>query len=220
MSCSPNTSRCADARSYKHALRPCCRAHIVQITRHTAEALLSAGITFWADYGTLLGAVRNPMTTWADYPWLPQSDQPIAPGIIPHDKDADIGVLHQDWDRAWQTVRALGTRHGYNIIAYQHRGSIKVRLSQMNHTNLDIFFWHQKPNGILFRRGYASVDAYKGRHFHRDMLLPLGTVEWEGMTLPAPHDPEEFLLMRYGADWRTPLPANVKGDDRDGKDLR
>jgi hypothetical protein len=209
VSCTPQTSRCADARSYQHALRPCCRAHIAQITRHTAEVLVSKGITFWADYGTLLGAVRNPLTTWSDYPWLPPSDQPIPPGIVPHDKDADLGVLSQDWSLVSRAVDALGSRHGYHIIENQHCGSLKVRLSPTNHTNLDIFSWHQKPNGILFRHGYASVDVYKGRHFHRDMLFPLGTVEWEGMTLPSPHDPEAFLAFRYGADWRTPLPANA-----------
>lgn len=209
MTCAPHTARCADARSYLHALRPCCRAHIVQMVRHVAEAFALTGMTFWADYGTLLGAVRNSMTTWADYPWLPQSDQAIAPGIVPHDKDADLSVFHRDWSRAWHTVRALGTTHGYEIATNPHRGSIKVRLSHKNRTNLDIFFWHEKPNGLLFRRGYASVDAHKGRHFHRNMLLPLATVEWEGMTLPAPHDPELFLAMRYGPDWRTPVPANV-----------
>jgi len=206
--CSPNTSRCADARSYQHVLRPCCRSHLIQITRHVAEALVSTGVAFWADYGTLLGAVRNPLTTWADYPWLPPSEQPIAPGIVPHDKDADLGVLHVDWSRALRAVSALGRTHGYSIVAHAHRGSIKVRLSAQNRTNVDIFFWHQKPNGLLYRRGYAHVDAYKGRHFPRDLLFPLGTVAWEGMALPAPRDPEAFLAMRYGPAWRTPLPAN------------
>ena len=210
--CSPATSRCADARSYKHVLGPCCREHIAQITRHVAELFDSLGIAFWLDYGTLLGAVRNPLTTWADYPWLPQSDEPIPPGIIPHDKDADIGVLHVEWQRALRALSTLRQTHGYNVISHAHRGSIKVRLSQRNHTNLDVFFWHQKPNGILFRRGYASVDAFKGRHFHRDLLFPLGTVEWEGMTLPAPRDPEAFLAMRYGPRWRTPIPANAERD--------
>jgi hypothetical protein len=208
MICSPDTSRCADARSHQHALQPCCRSHIVQITRHVAEVLVATKIPFWADYGTLLGAVRNPLTPWSDYPWLPPSDQPIPAGILPHDKDADLGVLYTEWARAWRAVSTLQQTHGYWVIAHAHRGSIKVRLSQKNHTNLDLFFWHQKPNGLLFRRGYASVDTYKGRHFHRDLLFPLGTVEWEGMTLPAPRDPEAFLAMRYGPDWRTPLPTN------------
>jgi hypothetical protein len=212
MTCTPNTARCADARSYQHVLRPCCRGHVIQITRHVADAFVSIGIPFWADYGTLLGAVRNPLTTWDNYPWLPQSDQPIPPGIVPHDKDADIGVLFVDWDRTCRAVSTLRETHGYDIIERHYRGSIKVRLSQKNHTNLDIFFWHQKPNGLLFRRGYASVDAYKGRHFHRDLLFPLSTVEWEGITLPAPRDPEAFLAMRYGPDWRIPIPANVQRD--------
>lgn len=208
MTCSPNTSRCVDARSHTHLLQPCCRRHIFQITRHVAAVLVATRVPFWADYGTLLGAVRNPLTTWSDYPWLPPSDQPMPAGILPHDKDADLGVLYTDWHRAWRAVSTLQQTHGYGVIAHAHRGSIKVRLSSKNHTNLDLFFWHQKPNGLLFRRGYARVDTYKGRHFHRDLLFPLGTVAWEGMTLPAPRDPEAFLAMRYGPEWRTPLPTN------------
>ena len=45
-------------------------------------------------------------------------------------------------------------------------------------------------------------------------LFPLSTVPWEGMTLPAPRDPEAFLEMRYGADWRRPVAANNKGEVR------
>ena len=209
--CSRETVRCSDAREYSKELRPCCRGHIRQIVAHVMGAFGAQKLGWWADYGTLLGAVRNPLTTWADYPWLEQggrANTPLAPGIIPHDKDADIGVLYSDWGRAWLAVMALRQKHVYRITAHSHRGSMKVRLSAQNNTNLDIFFWHQKPNGLLFRRGYARVDDYKGKHFHREMLFPLGTVEWEGMTLPAPRDPEAFLAMRYGPTWRTPLPTN------------
>lgn len=205
--CSRDTARCSDARSYEHALRACCRTHLIAITRHVVGSLQGAGIPYWADYGTLLGAVRNPMTTWADYPWL-EGTGPIRPGIIPHDKDADIGVLHSYWAVAWRVVRRVAMTLNYDIVGRPERGSIKVRLSKTNHTNLDIFFWSEKPNGIVYRRQYAAVDAFKGKHFHRDLLLPLGTVEWEGMKLSAPRDPEAFLAMRFGENWRTPVMAN------------
>ncbi len=183
-----------------------------------AEALDGAGVTWWADYGTLLGAVRNPMTTWADYPWLPQKRRgtkgPHA-GIIPHDKDADIGIIQRDWAKSYRALYKLRRAHGYDVATAYHRGSIKVRLSSRNHTNCDVFFWTQRRSEpVYYRRAYASVDKYKGKEFHEDMLLPLTMVEWEGMELPAPADPEAFLEMRYGPNWRTPVCANNDGVKR------
>src|SRR5690606_26036568 len=90
----------------------------------------------------------------------------------------------------------------------------KIRISFHNHTNVDLFFWIEREDGTLFRNRYAKVDACKGREFPRDSLFPLSTVEWEGMTLPAPRDPEAFLAMRYGPGWRTPIPANNDGVPR------
>lgn len=214
--CNAKTLRCADARDYMKELRPCCRRHIVEIMGHTMEALNDVGATWWADYGTLMGAVCNPLTTWADYPWLPQEGRPagpLAPGIIPHDKDGDLGVAWRDWAPVQRRLRGLAAR-GYHLHVNHHRHSIKVRLSARNHTNVDLFFWRERPTGMMYREHYARVDEFKGREFHRDLLFPLSTVPFEGMTLPAPRDPAAFLEMRYGADWRTPVAANNKGERR------
>lgn len=211
MSCSPESARCPTARRYAHRLPECCREHVRTLTADVAEALDDADVTWWADYGTLLGAVRNPLTTWDDYPWLPESDDPIEPGIIPHDKDADLGAMADDYATAARALRDLAKERGYNLRVRSHRGSIKVRLSRTNHTNVDIFFWQEREDGTLYRQRYIAVDKYKGKEFHRDDLFPLGTVEWEGMTLPAPNDPEAFCEFRYGAEWMTPVSANHDG---------
>ena len=89
-------------------------------------------------------------------------------------------------------------------------GSIKVRLSKLNHTNLDVFFWLNDA-GVRRRPRYISVDSFKGRDFPASMLEPMSTVTWEGIELPAPADPEAFLEMRYGPNWRTPIAANNDG---------
>lgn len=184
----------------------------------TAEFFSIHKIVWWADYGTLLGAVRNPMTTWSDYYWLPQENRPfgpLEPGIVPHDKDGDLGV---EW-AAWPTTRASFGRFleskGFHRYMNASRHSMKARLSLTNTTNIDLFFWREStgrmslhPKGMMYRDRYAAVDKGKGKAFHRDMLYPLSTVEWEGMILPAPRDPEAFLEFRYGPTWRTPLPGN------------
>lgn len=207
MNCTRLTSRCADARDYNSALRECCRGHVREVTEAVTRALAKAGITYWADYGTLLGAVRNPMTTHADYPWLTPPFS-LEPGIVPHDKDSDIGIDIGEWAAAVATMRNLAKKHDFNLIVRPYRGSMKMRLSRSNHTNIDIFAWYTRPDGMMFRRGYAKVDEFKGREFHKSILFPLGSVQWEGLTLPAPHEPEQFLEMRYGPNWRVPVCAN------------
>jgi hypothetical protein len=213
--CARNTPRCSDARSYNAELRPCCRQIIVDMSRGVAEAFNTAGVTYWMDYGTLLGAFRNPLTTWADYPWLPQEDRPegpLAPGIIPHDKDADWGVLGSQWGTAERALRDKSV--DVHLLVRPHYRSIKVRPSHTNKTNLDLFFWfeHDTRTGLMFRRKYhPTIDAYKGKHFDKADLFPLQPMEWEGLQLPAPKDPEAFLEFRYGPSWHTPIPANHDG---------
>lgn len=171
------------------------------------------GITYWADYGTLLGAVRNPLTTAADYPWLDATKMPsgpLQPGILPHDKDADFGVLWDDWPQLLRAAATLG-RRGFDVSVRHHLASIKIRLSVSNQTNLDVFTWHPRPDGKLHRRRYISVDDFKGKAFPSAWLRPMSRVEWEGLSLLAPADPAEFCGFRYGPNWRTPLPANHDG---------
>jgi hypothetical protein len=220
--CTRHTVRCADARRYQAALRDCCRGHLRTIVTDAVAALREAGVLFWADYGTLLGAVRNPLTTWADYPWLYQTDRPpgpLAPGIIPHDKDADFGVLTAEWTTLLRVAAAL-TAQGYFVLVRPHQGSIKVCLSVTNRTNLDLFAWREhailghKPATMLRRAHYISVDQFKGRDFPKADLLPMASVEWEGLRLPAPRDPKAFCAFRYGDAWCTPLAANHDGKRR------
>lgn len=209
--CHAGTLRCADARDYKSDLRPCCRGHIRQIVADAAELLNEHGVTWWADYGTLLGAVRNPLTTWADYPWLPQDGRPsgpLEPGILPHDKDADFGVMMADWQKLMRVGAAL-QRKGYRVTT--GRGKMKVLLSMLNQTNADFFCWVEHAGGKFARLSYIPVDAYKGREIPPKMLLPLETVPWEGLTLPAPVNPGAFCAFRYGPNWMKPIPANHDG---------
>lgn len=210
--CGRDTPRCQNAVDYGSLLNPCCRSHLRQIVVDTTAILTSFRITWWADYGTLLGAVRNPLTTWKDYPWLPQTgDEPIAPGIIPHDKDADFSVFGTDFHGLCR-ARVKLERMGYRVQVRPRGRSMKVRLSPVNATGVDFFLWKESPGGIMRRERYVLPgDNYKGREFHKDKLFPLSTVQWEGLTLPAPKDPVAFCEFRYGKTWMTPVRANHGG---------
>jgi len=223
MTCSRETKRCPDARNYHRPLRDCCRGLIIEVMDHWSAIADELEIAWWADYGTLLGAVRNQ-------------------GIIPHDKDADIGMMGDHWERLLQyrpdipwskgktSFRPEWKREidGYMWIMkepretqsrarYEYTGghSIKICASALNSTNLDIFPWYARTDPKLGdtyeRRRYISIDRYKGRQFPGDKLLPLTTIEWEGRQIPAPAEPKWFCRHRYGATWETPLRANNDG---------
>lgn len=229
--CTASTARCSTATSYHFDTPECCKSHVRRLVHDVGAALTAAGVRWWLDYGSLLGAIRNPM-------------RGFPPGIIPHDKDADLGFLGEDWPKVlaivpeWkQGPLEMGrkvNRTGY-ALGYQwlhklprvplktpgsfnfHAGdSIKVRLSAVNHTNVDIFPWYdrpylKRPDGSRHRYHYVSVDQYKGRAFHESKLLPLTTHEWEGVELPVPADPKFFCEHRYGPGWQTPIKRNNAG---------
>lgn len=198
--CTSDTERCDAATDYHQVTPACCRAHV----RLIFERMLVwfDALPWWLDYGSVLGAVRHG-------------------GMVPHDKDGDIGMMQGDLERVLQLAPAIEAE-GFSF-AYGPAGkagefsggnSVKVRRSATNHTNVDIFFWHERPDGLLDRKRYIHVDHFKGRAFRPERLLPLSTVDYEGLQLPAPADPEWFCAHRYGPNWRTPIAANNDGRRR------
>lgn len=171
----------------------CCKAHIRRIMADVAEALDGAGIRWWIDYGTLLGWVRNG-------------------GLIPWDKDCDLGILADDRDRL-KALQAGFLAMGYHAVfspirptqRFRSGDRMKVCLSNRNRTNVDIFIWYKRPGGILDRKNYIGADLYKGREFPVDWVLPLQRGTWDGIDVSVPAEPEKLAEHRYGASWREPL---------------
>src|SRR5690606_27428780 len=152
---------------------------------------------------------------------------------LPIYKDGDAGVLGEDYDRfraLRPRVEAAGfywteslERPGGNPFRGGNR--VKIRRSQVNHTNVDIFPWYRvtpqnrqsfpwvtrTDDGMRHRKGYIGADRYKGREFPEAKLLPPTMMKWEGMELPAPADPLWSVEHRYGPNWRTPIARNNDG---------
>jgi phosphorylcholine metabolism protein LicD len=196
-SCTAETLRCRLGKMLTRETPECCKDHIRRICFAFADLAQEHDLAWWMDYGMLLGAVRNQ-------------------GIIPHDKDADAGFFSEDWPTVVRIGKAL-TAQGFHVIRKTPRNhtfragdSLKVRVSSINHINLDLFPWHP-VDGDYHRKNYCAIDRYKGREFPTDKLLPLSEVEWEGRIMPAPADPEWFCEHRYGPGWRKPLYMNNPG---------
>lgn len=192
-SCTADTPRCPEARVMLLDTPECCRRHIRKIMAVLAGLLDREEIRWWADYGTLLGYLNFG-------------------GLIPWDKDGDLGILGEDRPKLLglqEELLGLGFHATYQPVRPTQRfrtgDRMKVRLSQKNHTNIDVFIWHELPGGILDRTNYIGADLYKGREFPKDWVLPLERGEWDGINISVPAKPEMLAEWRYGANWREPL---------------
>src|SRR5690606_14863881 len=121
MTCGRDSVRCAAGRSQHVDTPACCLHHLHTVLRETVRILESHGIPYWADGGTLLGAVR---------------DQ----AVIPWDTDADLGVMAAD------VPRVLGLAHAWEALGFEvqrHCGGALLRItySPVNDMGVDLYPW-------------------------------------------------------------------------------
>lgn len=145
------------------------------------------GVPAFLSYGSLLGAVREKR-------------------MIAHDVDVDIGYLSAHQHPADVTLESYAIertlrKHGWQVLR-QNGGFLALFLPQPDGTkrNMDIF--------TCFSIGDDLYQVHDTRITgDASVVLPLGEVELEGRTFPAPARPERMLEGAYGPGWRVPDPA-------------
>ena len=195
--------RCPEARVMKLDTPECCKGHIRTIMADLAKLMDKAGIRWWADYGTLLGYYNFG-------------------GLIPWDKDGDLGILGEDREKLLElqpTLLGMGYHATYApprpTQRFRTGDRMKVKLSSRNHTNVDIFIWHERPGGILDRINYIGADLYKGREFPKEWVLPLERGQWEGIDISIPREGKKLAEWRYGERWQEPLRVKHPSEARE-----
>lgn len=202
--CTAESVRCPEARIMLIDTPECCVRHIRFILKTVAADLDRAGIRWWIDYGTVLGFVRNG-------------------GLIPYDKDADLGILADDRPKllklkdAWNAAGFHATYAPPRATERFRTGDrVKVALSRTNRTNTDIFIWErdQPKPGWLDRKNYIGADLFKGREMPETMIFPLRRGQWDGIDVSVPARPEQLCEHRYGEDWSIPQRAKHPPEPR------
>lgn len=191
--CTRHSFRCPMGKDTHVETPACCRHWILDILKNIGGLLDEIGATWWVDYGTLLGAVRHG-------------------GLIPWDKDTDLGILPEDRDALLAAFPRIISEFDYFPTyakpnpknRFRTGDRVKVRLSQRNKTNTDIFIWNDRPGGLLDRTNYIGSDRFKGRDFPRKWLFPLQRVDFDGVEVNLPAQAEKLVQWRYGNDWKTP----------------
>ncbi|MFT4287770.1 class I SAM-dependent methyltransferase [Nocardioides sp.] len=165
------------------------KAELLEATRTVLRELRErCGVDAYLCYGALLGAVRQGTMLGHD------SDVDLC-YYTPHTAPADI--IRQSY-RIQRELRALDWR-----ILRMSAGDIKViwPLSDGRNAHIDIFSAFT-INGTFYQFGNRNGVFDVAEH-----LLPLGTIELEGVEFPAPRHPEEMLAFLYGRNWRVPDPG-------------
>ena len=148
-------------------------------------------ITFWLDYGTLLGAVRNNK-------------------FIPWDYDFDVGIFFEDVDRVL-------TKENIEIARKMGVGLIRARCGSVDTYDLnypipgivgsvhgDAFAWHTKGDRIF--------HPWQPHSHNLADVQTFSEIEFECDIYPCFNDNEKVLIQYYGTDWKIPkvFPAEYR----------
>lgn len=164
------------------------RPQVAESARVVLSFLEKHGFDAFIVGGTLLGAVRDGE-------------------ILPHDDDADVAYLSHhshpsDLVLENHRLHRLLLAEGFRVVRHSWSHLQVLSEDESKDYYVDIFTAFHKS-------GYFHEPIHVRAPGMTDAILPLGTMELHGVSLPAPRDPEAWLAACYGPSWRTPDPAFV-----------
>lgn len=151
----------------------------------TAE-LEALGHRAFINSGTLLGAVREC-------------------SLIGHDDDVDLAVILRGEDAGsiaaeWVDLRLRLAAQGLLDASFEERREMHCKLRRAAGVSVDLFpAWVMDGQAFVWPHTFGDVPA--------SALLPLGSMDIAGASVPVPRDSEALLAVNYGPDWRNPDPT-------------
>ncbi len=181
-------SEAALQRAFKYApaADPVEAASLLKEARQIVEGL---GVTFFLRQGTCLGAIRDN-------------------AIIPWDDDVDIGGvigLHGLTEESVYRVADAFRANGYYARAESSAYQIYVPLmrSPESPTRVDWTCYRIINDGIFH---------FPGIQMPLRLFTELKEIEFLGERFFVPNPPEEYLRLKYGAEWRVPKQYGYEKD--------
>lgn len=162
---------------------PCCLVHLRETAHYVFGKFDAAGIRWWLEGGSLLGAVRNG-------------------DLIPWDYDVDVGIRREDIGKCLELTALETTTHhvtpeGYVWERAREGGFYRVQFSAYNHLHVDIFPFH--VNNDLVVKGQWNTGHKQDTSFPSSFLEPLGRLPFGSQyNASVPGKPREFLEYKFG----------------------
>ncbi len=145
------------------------------------EIFNQCGIRYVLTFGTLLGAVR-------------QND------FIDNDSDTDVLCFREDYQKITAAINFMQNR-GFNVpLDVPMLDHYFIR----NGEKIDVNWILDNGHGELL---YADWIKWDKSFF----TFPLPTMNFKGLTVSIPHNPEKWLEITYGSNWRVPKQAKGFG---------
>lgn len=151
------------------------------------------GVRCFADFGTLLGLVREGQ-------------------LLPHDTDIDLGVIVDDGLDVFKVRTAL-ERFGFKLWREYYRGGQLVESSfRLLGIKMDINYYDVDESTARTWLFYRDPDKEYGPR-ERDVvqlsyspIRDLETIIRGGVEIQIPANSEQLLAEKYGPNWRVPDP--------------
>ena len=171
------------------------------IIKNVENALTNFNVPFFADYGTLLGIIRDH-------------------SFISWDNDLDYGLLiDESFD--WNSFEKYLNQNGFEKKRqFELNGKIKEQTYSEINLGLTIdFFSHQNCGDKnitydFYRKENHIYHSKQEFHVRKAELIKINgikTVDFLGTTVHVPQDAEEYLANVYSKNWRVPDPNWVDG---------
>ena len=161
--------------------------------RIVKDILDNAGIEYWIDYGTLLGAYRSGR-------------------ILLHDNDIDFSCRKEYFEEIDKLLKKnLPSRYQYEKISNLFGNSTtkyqiflkdgeKLYDNKNNEWYLvqhDIYFYDYDKIKKMYVMDYQGFGINE-KWFPEDVIFPLGCIQFEGLMCPCPNKVQDYLEICYG----------------------
>lgn len=171
--CTQQTKRCdyPYTSDMKITSYLCCKNHLVELLSYLVKTFNKHKVTYFLDYGTLLGCIRNN-------------------SFIPWDTDIDISIITGDLDSIMDIITK--NNKGYYLVKEQSN-LYRLNYSPLNLLHVDISI-RKKDNKDIYYDKYTKESW----GIHEDDLFPLRKSKFENIVVTIPNNSKKYLENGYG----------------------